>query len=130
MRKTKVKKEPALLGRFLHLPSPWSLMYSLRILSSWTVQAPLFKPSFEQQGLLPISLLMPSVLAVWILIQQLFYYYVLGAIWILLLSKKVSEKITRHSRCICAFHLTSPHRRDQSYNFGPNDSSKSLIASV
>lgn len=47
---------PAFLGRFLHLPSPWSLMYSLRTLSSWAVQAPLFKPSFAQQALLPIVL--------------------------------------------------------------------------
>jgi hypothetical protein len=30
-------------------------MYSVRILSSWAVQAPLFKPSFAQQGLLPID---------------------------------------------------------------------------
>ena len=52
---------PAFLGRFLHLPSPWTLMYSVRILSSTTVQAPLFKPSFEQQGLLPILLLSGSL---------------------------------------------------------------------
>lgn len=30
-------------------------MYSVRILSSIAVHAPLFKPSLEQQGLLPMS---------------------------------------------------------------------------
>lgn len=32
-------------------------MYSVRVLSSRAVHAPLFKPSLEQQGLLPISFL-------------------------------------------------------------------------
>ena len=49
---------PALSGRFRHFPSPWSRMYSVRILSSMAVQAPLFKSSsFEQQGFLPIFLI-------------------------------------------------------------------------
>ena len=51
-----VREVPALLGRFLHLPSPWALIYAVSILSSKAVQAPLLSPSLEQHGLLPISL--------------------------------------------------------------------------
>ena len=55
---------PVSLARLLHFPSPWVLTWSMRILSSRAVHAPLFNPSFVHLGFLPISLRLTVFLCV------------------------------------------------------------------
>lgn len=49
---------PAFLGKDLQDPSPFSWMYSVKILSSSAVHLPFFNPTFSQQGVLPIDMLL------------------------------------------------------------------------